>query len=413
MPGPHVELLVHISAPRRIQDDKVYRDQILSDLTFELGARHEVLTHPTQSSREPNLSQENIPPSSPRKELDATPQNRAINSSTGGPEIPSSSQETNYPSSYSSTVNAAPPPLLGPIFPSLSSKIDVERTPLLPQPRTAPSISHAPPEIPLHHRSFSDSWSPPRSIIPDSQPPPPSQKRSSLTSSSSSSSSYFSSNNNTVSSPSAKRTRRYSPSPLPPSQPTSSPILILPPSPPTANNPFPTSSARTLTLTPSLLLLTSRLPLANHYHPLHTTRPLRPFERGHWLLTFFPASPSSSSSSAAVVQQEPTKITSWTPDLARKFETFMRGFIGGGKAGWGVRCEISRDDGLGGGDGGNGLGGGQGGSKSGDYSFVRVWCWGESVPHVYLLLYVASERRVKGMGARWVDCEGRVVVRMA
>ena len=91
----------------------------------------------------------------------------------------------------------------------------------------------------------------------------------------------------------------------------------------------------------------------------------------------------------------------------------MRGFIGGGKAGWGVRCEISRDDGLGGGDGGNGLGGGQGGSKSGDYSFVRVWCWGESVPHVYLLLYVASERRVKGMGARWVDCEGRVVVRMA
>ena len=48
----------------------------------------------------------------------------------------------------------------------------------------------------------------------------------------------------------------------------------------------------------------------------------------------------------------------------------------------------------------------------GGLGLVKVFCWGEVVPHVYLLLYVASNNRVRKSGLQWVDAEGEVVVRM-
>lgn len=44
---------------------------------------------------------------------------------------------------------------------------------------------------------------------------------------------------------------------------------------------------------------------------------------------------------------------------------------------------------------------------------VRVFCWGEVVEHVYLLLYVASRSKIRKLKLIWVDAEEKVVIRMS
>jgi hypothetical protein len=41
-----------------------------------------------------------------------------------------------------------------------------------------------------------------------------------------------------------------------------------------------------------------------------------------------------------------------------------------------------------------------------------MYAWGEVAIHIYLLLFLASERRVRGMGAEWRDSGEEVVVKM-
>lgn len=43
---------------------------------------------------------------------------------------------------------------------------------------------------------------------------------------------------------------------------------------------------------------------------------------------------------------------------------------------------------------------------------VRIYCWGEVVGEIWVLLFMASSRKVKGAGARWIDAGGEVVVIM-
>ena len=87
--------------------------------------------------------------------------------------------------------------------------------------------------------------------------------------------------------------------------------------------------------------------------------------------------------------------------------------MGGGRAGWGVWAEWERP--------------GTEKTKDGlekektslekaiagnEQELVRVYCWGEVVGHVWLVLLLATSRKVKGMGARWVDGAGEVVLVM-
>jgi hypothetical protein len=65
-------------------------------------------------------------------------------------------------------------------------------------------------------------------------------------------------------------------------------------------------------------------------------------------------------------------------------------------------------------DGENGNGNGKGEEEKAAAMFqLRTYCWGEIVGHVYLLVHLVSERKVKGTGAVWVDGGGSVVVRMS
>lgn len=43
---------------------------------------------------------------------------------------------------------------------------------------------------------------------------------------------------------------------------------------------------------------------------------------------------------------------------------------------------------------------------------AKIYCWGEVVGEVWLLLFLASDRRVIGAGAKWVDAGGEAVVVM-
>lgn len=43
---------------------------------------------------------------------------------------------------------------------------------------------------------------------------------------------------------------------------------------------------------------------------------------------------------------------------------------------------------------------------------VKVYCWGEVVGEVWIMLFIASGRKIKEVDARWVDAGGAAVVVM-
>jgi len=163
---------------------------------------------------------------------------------------------------------------------------------------------------------------------------------------------------------------------------SSLPLSIHPPAPPTSLEPFKTH------VTPALASLLAHPEISTKYDPSTQTRPLLPSERGFWSLDTSP----------------------WHAQQQIEFWDFLTKFIGRGSAGFGVwatRCgdEVHSS-------------GATTGSAGTDRTVaeglgeVKVFCWGEVVPHVYLLLYVASKSRVKKIGAEWVDAGGEVAVRM-
>ncbi|KAK3111653.1 hypothetical protein LTR53_012874 [Teratosphaeriaceae sp. CCFEE 6253] len=145
------------------------------------------------------------------------------------------------------------------------------------------------------------------------------------------------------------------------------PLMIRPPEPAVSLNSFVTH------VTPDLSMLADQLNLSERYIPVLTTRNLRPLERGYWLI----------------------ETAGWACELQSAFWAFLMSTVGIGKAGWGVWCLRERahksDRGLG---------------------KVKVFCWGEVVAHVYLMLYVASSSRVRKNGLQWLDAEEKVVVQM-
>lgn len=143
------------------------------------------------------------------------------------------------------------------------------------------------------------------------------------------------------------------------------PITIIAPEPAASTGKFTTH------ITERLLFLSDESELSGHFNPVFIKRQIQPLERGHW--SFNPSI--------------------WTLCLQTKFWQFLERFICQGHAGWGVFCarEPFRDQGLG---------------------SVQVFCWGEIVKHIYLLLYVASNSQIRNLGLKWIDAEGHLIVEM-
>ncbi|KAH8767558.1 hypothetical protein BGZ57DRAFT_486094 [Hyaloscypha finlandica] len=120
-------------------------------------------------------------------------------------------------------------------------------------------------------------------------------------------------------------------------------------------------------ITDTLHQLASKMPAARLFRPVVVTRELRPMERGHWLLD----------------------CDSWDEDLRRRCWNFLGDRIGKNLVGWGVWCV-----------------------RDAEYSAIRVYCWGIIVDYIYLLLYLASEGKIKKIGASWIGGDGNVIIKM-
>ncbi|RFU29225.1 hypothetical protein B7463_g7139, partial [Scytalidium lignicola] len=132
--------------------------------------------------------------------------------------------------------------------------------------------------------------------------------------------------------------------------------------------------ASIMDLTPDLLLskplirLSERMRMSALFRPKSQLRPLRPMERGYWSVN----------------------CQAWDDKLQRRAWKCLYSFIGNGEAGWGVWSV--RDAG---------------------FEDLRVYCWGVVVGHIYLLLYMASESKVRNTGASWIGGDGTPIIIMS
>lgn len=230
-----------------------------------------------------------------------------------------------------------------------------------PQP---PPSSHQPPPShpqPQHPHPLSQpSHPPPPSSHP--QEPPPSHPRP-LPSPSRAGSLPPTKRPRLSPPPLPRSTSDTGPRPPPKTTPTTTRLELLSPPPPTSLATLLPSDL----ITPSLAHLASQVDITRRFTPQSQTRELRPFERGYWLVD----------------------CSSWDEELRRSAWEFLGRHLEGGLVGWGVSCR--RDEG---------------------FTWMRVYCWGGVVGHLYLVLWLASQRRVKATGTVWVAGDGERVVVM-
>lgn len=160
---------------------------------------------------------------------------------------------------------------------------------------------------------------------------------------------------------------------------------IHPPPPQASSHPF------TSHITPTLAMLAAKLPLQRMYRPLRQSRPVGVWERGYWLYIYpdihgpihGPILGDSDSGTD-------TGIGNSGQDKVRDMWQFLTEIIHQGKAGWGVWGVKNQSKGA---------------------CQIKVYCWGEIVPYIYLLFLVGSDRRLN-MSLQWRDAADNVVVQM-
>lgn len=193
------------------------------------------------------------------------------------------------------------------------------------------------------------------------------------------------------------------------------PLKIHPPLPPVSRLPFKTH------ITSTLAMLATRLRSGRTYTPVKQTRDLDPLERGYWFLQLN-LIPSESSPSPAVTHGNSVSTntsTTWDVSFFTRFWTFLSDFINKeGRAGWGVWCileDAQPPTSL------------QEPKKSTPEPPIslpgaaavetqrltlKIYAWGEIASHIYLLLFLASERRIRRMRAQWRDGGDEVIIEM-
>lgn len=387
---PAAELLVHISAPCLASDDARYRKEAQEYLRFKSANRQSL-----------HYFEQRIG----GVEAAASAESEAISLTTDG-------NETEY-----SNVDLSSLKTPGQI-PQGLSKINVARTPLEYRPPIAPEsiscINQTPFKFP-HGRSQPDPREQPHSFVPDSQIP----RSPTFSASKRLHHSRSPSPNSLSSSPSSKRRRIIVPARLrltaeatPPSpsqelhldwktgiSDESKFSVFAPPKP--SNGLFKTY------VTPSLALITAHLPLSTFYISFQAQPPCRRLnihERGHWSLS----------------------ISSFSAEHKKKVWAYLERFIGAGSAGR-VSCflEEARQDGeeemtsesaVRQPDKKSKICGQAAACESkngaGKEEFLKVYCMGEVVPSIWLLLFMATTRQIKGRQAQWIDASGMVVVQM-
>ncbi|KAJ6006936.1 hypothetical protein N7451_004880 [Penicillium sp. IBT 35674x] len=201
------------------------------------------------------------------------------------------------------------------------------------------------------------------------------------------------------------------------------PLEIRPPPPPISTFPF------TSHITPTLLMLTERLKPTRTYNPRYQTRSLDPLERGYWAvhINIWPENqigqgkdlenrpgPNADPEPAPQINidgpSEVDQSRDWDVTCFDRFWSFLSEFVGkDARAGWGVWCFLEHAP----------LPESLSTVTSGEVAthrfvpvLLKVYAWGEVAMHMYLLLFLASERRVRKMGPQWRDSSDAVVIQM-
>ncbi|CAI7629728.1 unnamed protein product [Penicillium palitans] len=392
---PDSQILVHIAAASTAQDDARYRAQVAAILDFQCASRHSL-----------------------REETNSSPPTSADNTR-------SFSADVAVQSPVSPTTQHEASPILReaprPAYTTLSSSDHR----LLPEKDSPAPRKH----IISNHPDSLESLI---SAIPDSQPEigqelvPAEQSRAELSPPS-----------QLAPPPKRRRTAPASPDPVQPlliadspaaDQPAASHGVI-----PIENElPIPTglpeipieisSSDQGKGPDPSI---TQRLNPTRTYNPSTQTRPLDPLERGYWLVHLAIQNPQTRKRESADLAdqnpipesgttnatQSPTSrpksksnpkdiMRTWPYPLFHAFWSFLSDFVGrDGRAGWGVWCileAVTAPSTI----------------SSDTHVSLKVYAWGEVAMHVYLLLFLASERRIRGMGVQWRDSGEEVVIQM-
>ncbi|KAG8631907.1 hypothetical protein KVT40_001047 [Elsinoe batatas] len=150
-------------------------------------------------------------------------------------------------------------------------------------------------------------------------------------------------------------------------------LSIMPPPASVSTQPEPSTF-----ITPNFRTMKGNEDIKDRYAPKHVTRAIRPRERGYWIFT-----------------------PQWTPQIERYFWTFMSQVIEVGNAGWGVWCVRTPEQAV-----------DEEGRPVERLGQVRVFCWGEVIEHVYLMLYISSRNHIRKANPVWCDASGKVVIRI-
>lgn len=165
-------------------------------------------------------------------------------------------------------------------------------------------------------------------------------------------------------------------------------------------------------VTPTLKMISEEL--TRYFKPAYQARKLGTLERGYWYLQIpilidgHETAPDKHDKMIARSDKSHSRRVTgpWTIEFYLQFWSYLTDFVGQGRAGWGVwcYCDISSTHEQ------------QQHQHMADSIRrldVRVYGWGEIASHIYLLLFMASHRRIKGIaGVEWRDGKGEAIVRM-
>ncbi|KAJ5937504.1 hypothetical protein N7454_003846 [Penicillium verhagenii] len=417
-----MEILVHVSAPSRAQDDARYRAQVAAILNFQ-SAQQQLLTadtreRPTKQSAVPHpvsLVEQDIPCGPPRSDhlrpatiplpewaLEPQPIATKIGSGQTAPIDRVRQPAPDLLDSLVSVIPESQPDIYQTTQDSVSSPLFGYLNDPTPGVESNPPSKKRRVESPAqtdYSQSSPNTTTITTAIVLDSPPQPENHD----------SDHHEDCLNNWIPSP--------TPSPRDPT----------PSTPPISTIPFTTHT------TPTLSMLTERLKPERTYRPLFQTRALDQLERGYWAM-HINVCPENQIAKENNLENEPESVPApvlesgpqtviggsskethhhsrdWSVSFFNRFWSFLSDFVGkDARAGWGVWCILEHEPSL---------------------AFtptvaspavtvdepipvlLKVYAWGEVSIHLYLLLFLASERRARKMGLQWRDSNDITVIQM-
>ncbi|OKL58710.1 hypothetical protein UA08_06046 [Talaromyces atroroseus] len=185
---------------------------------------------------------------------------------------------------------------------------------------------------------------------------------------------------------------------------TTLPIEIRSPNPPVSNSKFRTH------VTPTLKALSERMKHPSRFMPTQQTRTLQPLERGYWFIPCITIIPDTTTTTTTTNTNTTTSTQpqTWPQTFFSQFWCFLRDFLTEGRAGWGIWCLLEESP-----------------IQSPPINLaptsvenarvvnLKLYTWGEVATHIYLLLFLATERRIKKMrNVEWRDARDEAVLVM-